>query len=431
MGLINKLFHFKPVPFFVLSFPVFVDIFNGMMQGADSGGDSMVGLLYRGGILLLSIPLLGKYKYNKHIATILVIGGVSLIYHMLSGGFSKNDFTQFVKIVYGFFFLAILLKHRQFKDIGIVCDCAIFYGFAAAISLIICKFLGTGYASYAEGTFGFRGFFIAMNDVGLTMLMMNALSLYRFLETDQWRYFIFSVTIASGCALVGSMACYLGTVALYIAYVISPFIIKRESSINQHKKKGRTRITILVIICLSVYAVSSIVNIIMEDSYLSNKYADVGASISENSGRSLLIDAGKKYLESRPLIEVFWGSGDNFLYGVSSIGGYGSQQAKGVESDFWDLYGCYGLLFVILVYWLPVKVLFRSMRLFVKRREQLFYWTLVLSLIFLGHAFYGGHAFTSPMSASYYMITIYLIEENNQRRKKVASASCNIIEHKS
>lgn len=418
MVLKNKLLNLQIVPFFILSFPVFVDLLNGFMQGADSEGDSMVGLLYRGGVLLFSLPFLKHYKYNRLLYSIIAVGGIVLSFHIILGGFTRNDFTQFVKIIYGFFLLSILLGHRNFKDKEVVCDCAIFYGLFAALSLIICKVLGVGYASYIEGTFGLRGFFIATNDVGLTMLMMNALALYRFLDTGQWRYFVFSITISAGCALVGSMACYMGTVMLYVAYILASIIAKRRAP--QKNKSDRVRIgfTVVVILLLGAYAVTTIINIIMEDSYLSSKYEDVGATLAENGGRASLINAGEQFIGARPFLENIVGSGDKFLLGVSTIGGYGSQQAKGVESDFWDLYGCYGIILVILIYWLPVKALFRSLRLLLKRREQVYYWTLVLTLIFLGHAFYGGHAFTSPLSASYYVITIYLLDEDMQARRR-------------
>jgi len=418
MSSIRKLFDIKRVPFFVLIFPVFVDIFNGILQGAASEGDSMLGILYRGGLLAFSIPYLKKYKYNNLLFLIIFFGGCSLAFHIIYGGFSKGDVVQFIKIIYGLFILALLLGHKQLKDLAVVCDYAIIYGFVAGMSIVLCKILGIGYSSYAEGTFGFRGFFIATNDVGLVMLMTNALSLYRFLDTGKWRYFIYSVGIAGGCALVGSMACYLGTVALYAAYVLCPIFVKALKNNSNISSMRRARLSFIVIIGLGSYAAIQLVNIILEDSYLSLKYADVGSNITENSGRSLLISAGMKVLESRPFEENIFGSGDKFLYEVSSVGGYGSNNLKGVESDFWDLYGCYGVVFVILMYLLPVYILLRSIRIFIKRRELMTYWIVVLSLIFLGHSYYGGHAFTSPLSMSYYVIAIYMLEKYREIHKQ-------------
>ena len=417
MPSIRKIFDIKSVPFFVFTFPVFVDILNGILQGAASEGDSMLGILYRGALLAYSIPYLKRYKYKKLLFLLLFFGGCSLVAHIFSGGFSRGDVVQLIKIIYGFFFLAILLGHKQFKDSAVVFDYAIYYGFIAGISIVLCKSFGLGYSSYVEDTFGFRGFFIATNDVGLVMLMTNALSLYRFFDTGKWCYFLYSLGIAGGCALVGSMACYLGTIALYAAYILCPIFVKTLKR-NNISSKRRAILSFIVIIGLGSYAAIQLVNIILEDSFLSLKYADVGSNITENSGRSLLISAGMKVLEFRPFEEDIVGSGDKFLYEVSSVGGYGSYNLKGVESDFWDLYGCYGGIFVILMYLLPVYTLFHSIRLYIKRRELIIYWIVVITLIFLGHSYYGGHAFTSPLSMSYYVITIYMLEKYKEDRKQ-------------
>ena len=46
---LNKIF-----PFLLLTFPVIVDIINGYLKGTDGSGDSLLGILYRGIIILFS-----------------------------------------------------------------------------------------------------------------------------------------------------------------------------------------------------------------------------------------------------------------------------------------------------------------------------------------------------------------------------------------
>jgi hypothetical protein len=47
---LNKIF-----PFLLLTFPIIVDAVNGYLKGTDGSGDSLLGILYRGIIILFSV----------------------------------------------------------------------------------------------------------------------------------------------------------------------------------------------------------------------------------------------------------------------------------------------------------------------------------------------------------------------------------------
>ena len=62
---LNKIF-----PFLLLTFPVIVDIINGYLKGTDGSGDSLLGILYRGIIILFTcfsqdIPIILKFYFYQ------------------------------------------------------------------------------------------------------------------------------------------------------------------------------------------------------------------------------------------------------------------------------------------------------------------------------------------------------------------------------
>jgi len=405
----------KKVPIILLFVPLLIDIFNGMMKGAAGGQESVIGVGFRGLILLYSLYYFKRYKYSLFILFLVLFSCFVFIFHFSIGGFSFASLTHFFKVLFGYTVLVILLSNKQCENEVVVCNCAISYAVGAAISLVICGVLGIGYSSYIDGTFGTKGFFIAMNDVGLTMIMMNTLSLYMYQKTGERLYMFLSLIIALGCAFVGSMAAYFGTALAFLAYVFNIFFIRFSDSKSSKKQRF---ISIVLLTCILVLAANTLLKIISEDAYLSVKYGDIASNIFEVSGRSSLIDAANAYMNSQPISYWLFGSGDQFLYAVGRLGGYGNVM-KGVESDIIDFIGTYGIFLTIMLLYLPVKYLCISIHRFIKSRELIYYWMTVISLMFWGHAFYGGHAFSSPLSMTFYMITFYLIDRKYTRPKEV------------
>lgn len=409
MSLASKVLSTNRVCFFLLFFPLIIDIINGILRGSDGSGESPIGILYRGFIILYSLQYLNWSKYRKLIWLALFWGIICLIVHMMIGGGSTTIISSYIKYIYGYFVLIILLCNDDCRNLNIVLNNAILYAVGAAISLIYCGIFDVGYSSYFEGGFGIKGFFIAMNDVSITMLMLNAFSLYMYERTNDFKYFIYSLIISIGASLVGSIACYAGTVIIYAAYTVSIFLIR----FKDFQPTSRQRIIILILIYIVVaYFVTIIITIINEDSYLSRKYDDLLSVFLEHSGRAYLVDAGKEYLNNQSFIKWIFGSGDLFYYGLAQ--NLGMSDMKGVESDFWDLLGTFGILMTILLFWYPVKILFYSIHSFFKERLLLYYWITIISSIFLGNSFYSGHALTSPLTMSYFILVFYLVENNKE-----------------
>ena len=264
----------KIFPFLLLSFPVVIDIINGYLRGTDGTGESLIGILYRGMIILFSAIYLFRTKYSNYIKILILSSIALLIYHILIGAYSNGVFMALIKIMNFYFVLSIILKSRYFSDRETVVKAAVLYGVLAAIVLIYCFITGAGYAAYTENTFGTKGFFVAMNDVGLTILLLNILACYSFQKTGDVFYFIALIIMSIGSCFVGSVACYLGTAFILLFFALSILFVKFEDYKSSYKVK---LITLLLVLVIFNYALVKVISVIQEDSYLSKKYENIGA----------------------------------------------------------------------------------------------------------------------------------------------------------
>ena len=336
----------KVFPFLLLSFPVVIDIINGYLRGTDGTGESSIGILYRGMIILFSAIYLFRTKYSNYIKILILSSIALLIYHILIGAYSNAVFMAIVKIMNFYFVLSIILKNRYFHDRGIVVKAAILYGVLAAIILVYCFITGAGYAAYTENTFGTKGFFVAMNDVGLTILLLNILACYSFQKTGDVLYFVALIIMSIGSCLVGSITCYFGTAFILLFFALSILLVKFEDYKSSYKIK---LITLLGVLVISNYVLVNVISVIQEDSYLSRKYDDIGAIFLEASGRRHLIDASIKTITNFNVFDWCFGKGKFYLMENQHQLYLGDPKAA--EVDPLDLIGQFGLLFLFLFYY--------------------------------------------------------------------------------
>lgn len=302
---LNKIF-----PFLLLTFPVIVDIINGYLKGTDGSGDSLLGILYRGIIILFSCFYLFRTRYSNYIKVLLLSAVFLSVYQLIIGGFSSRTFMMLIKILNFYFVISLLLGCKYFSSYTQVVRSAIWYGVIAAFILIYCFVFKVGYGSYTDETFGTKGFFVAMNDVGLTILLLNILACYSFQKTKNNNYLLASLVMSGGACLVGSMACFFGTAFILLSFAISVLFMDFEDY-----KSSRT-LKIIVVLFLFVifnFLVIKIITIIQEDSFLSRKYADIMEVFLSASGRDRLIDAAVRTIGNFNVFDWFFGKGNLFL----------------------------------------------------------------------------------------------------------------------
>ncbi len=396
----------KNLPYIIFTLPLLIDTLNGILRGSDGSDDSLIGILFKSIIILYSILVTHSLK-SKYIEILLSIGLICFMAQFFLGTFSFSVVTSYIKSIYAFFVLYILIKSPWCKEEFTVYKSAIFYG-AGASAILLCSYLGGwGYSSYvSDSSFGVKGFFISMNDICLTILLMNCLSVLYFQKTKSLCYLICMIIMCLGNVLTGSMAAIFGTFIIIVFWVFSTFIISYEKYKSTVLEKTVAGIIVFVVIGNGGRWVYQSIN---NDDYLSKKYENAYTVFSEVSGRKTLIEASKKVIENRNVLFDIFGQGQQYTNDISKNVGIGNKDGgKSAEVDYLDLLGKYGVFVMIFLFYYPIKMTITSMLKLFKRRTIDYYWLAISSLIFVGHSFYGGHALTSPMSFSYFIVFVYL-----------------------
>lgn len=392
--------------FLILLFPLLIDCINGLLQ-VKLGFETPIGILYRGGIIIYSLKFLKNSRIKDYLYILLIIYIAHLIYTLSMGYFSISELSSFSKIIYAYFVYSIL------NSIGInkqdkIANYAVLYGVGAAIVIIYCFIFKTGISSYGDNFYGTRGLFIAINDLGLSMLLMNIIACYYYQITNKLFYLFAILIISISLPLIGSMTTMLGSgLILFLLFISITFI-----PFSDFKASKNIKIFTLIIGTLIIgIAVNKVINVIINDPYLSVKYADIGSNITKISGRDYLIDAGNYALSSFNIFDWLFGKSSSFSEIIAQQTHIGKM--KGVEVDPYDLVGTYGSILTIAIIYPSLKYLIKCIKSFVKTKKIYYYWLCLALGIYIGHSIYGGHAYTSPLATTY-LITLLFIKKTER-----------------
>lgn len=389
--------------FFILLFPLVIDCLNGLLQ-IKLGFESPIGILYRGSVIIFSLKFFKKSRIKNYIYILLILYITHIIYTLSIGYFSISELSAFFKIIYAYFVYIILDRvgiNRQDQ----IANYAVLYGIGAAIVIIYCFIFKTGISSYGDNFYGTRGLFIAINDLGLSMLLMNIIACYYYQITHKL-YYLFAILIISiSLTLIGSMTTMLGSgLILFLLFISITFIPFSDFKAPQKIKMFTFIIGILII----SIAVNKIIDVIINDPYLSVKYDDIGSNFTKISGRDYLIDAGNYALSSFNIFD--WLLGKSFTFSAIVAQQTHLGQMKGVEVDPYDLIGIYGIILTIAIIYPTLRYLSKGFKYFVKTKKLYYYWVCLALCIYIGHSIYGGHAYTSPLATTF-LVTLLFIKK--------------------
>ena len=270
------------------------------------------------------------------------------------------------------------------------------YGLIISILIIFSFLTGWGGRTFKkEYGFGTTSWFIAGNDLGITMLLSLICCLYFLFFVNKKYKILKFLSIFIGTVLVGTRSAIAGSIIVIL------ILLYYYSFIYKAKNKLIKSITIFSIIPFFIYSCILIGLTLYSqfDDYALNKFT----LESVQSGRSYLIEPAVKHIKNFNSFEIFIGKGSSSLYNAVATQVFGdNDEQKTVEADIYETFGAYGFLLGIVTI-LPLYYFFiKSIKQFIHKMSlfNLCIFLMTSSYILIG--FLGGHCLKNSMSAPIY-----------------------------
>ncbi len=400
----------KLLLFFMIAFPVVIDLLNGFITFF-IGLDFSIGVLYRGLIFFCALPvfILQKDKFWK--IYIAIITGLWVLSSVIWAGSGMLQLTKevmiFIKMIYPFMILPLLFYIvKKYKiDIEYVIICSVTYSAIAGASIIFSLISGLGIEfSASKYSFGAKSFFVAQNDIGLSMLIGYTLSLYLFFKKFTFRYFFSTLMIMAGLIGLSTRTGIMGALGVFLFLMFAiMFYGKRSMKIGYFTK---VVIFSFFVVALAIGTVK-VIQLVSEYEYMLTKFQ----ALTYEHPRQNLTQAAYNRIEGRHWIYNVFGEGmthfklevGNRLIGAFDV----SEQGQPVEVDYLDLMGNYGLIMALIILMFPILLFFKILYRFILNRNFQDLIFLICISLFLVHSTLAGHAIISPLVATN-MVVVYL-----------------------
>lgn len=408
----------------VLFLPVFVDLINGILIYKTNSSFSF-GVLYRGGLFaaLLAFLFLIKEKW-------LTIYGVVLVGLFLVGfivwtatGPTKPayDISVIVKVLFPTTILGFLffINGRTKVTADQLINLFLGFCFVASVAIVFSLITGIGINTYGDGevsyTYGTKSLFKAQNDMGITLLVGYTFALYRLFKSFGIKNLILTTLIIVALVALSTRAGVMGAFGVTAGFSIAFFF----SPTTDLKLSVPLRMILLGIgLILMAFLLYQFIQLVSEYKYLIKKFE----ALTEEHPRERLQAVGLTALENRPWINQLFGEGA-FGFGKSVsklLPGSRNFNVNGkmIEIDQIDLFGNYGLLFILTFYTVPLVAYGKSILNFFQSRRLQQLAILLAFTILMGHSVLAGHVFMTPMVAGPLALILFLSFANPDRETR-------------
>ncbi|MGX1928074.1 hypothetical protein [Flagellimonas sp. 2504JD4-2] len=406
---ISKEYFNKKLVFAVIFVPLLIDCLMGVFEMIQL--DFSIGKVYRGLLWFLGVIYLLRRKSLSFMEFFVPFWLLHCgIWFFLDEKFDfVYEFSFLSKATYFFVILGVLsgIKIKEKKDY--VGHCLKLY-FKVASGLICFSFLTKiGIPAYDGWGFGTKSFFLAANDIGISILLL--FSFFLFNRTKYNIHWLWLLIGYLSLIFLGTTTGMMVSTLVVGLYILVEFFMAKMGLIKR-----------IVIVFASVIVVISssiaLYRVIQSTPYFINKYE----KILSKGVRSDVTEWSLQYFDERPTAKNVFGEGissfsKNFVSYASGEKGKKFEKGAYVERDYHDLKGAYGLILLwalISAYaFFYVKIILRAWN-----TKNIYYYSiaLVVSLAFL-HGYMAGHVFYSPTVAGV-LASIFLLGLKTQEKKK-------------
>ena len=382
------------------------DVLYGLIQTSGISIPVTPGTAIRGMVLASAIYTCFRYRKiigGRSIFMILLLTIISLYPIFVSFLLTSNvsalgrDISSLLKVLYGpivTLYFVYLIRSKKLA-VSVVFKYVELAAYFIGASLLLTKYSGIGLATYGDYAAGYKGLFLAQNDFSLSLTIALSVAVYNcFVKPNVVRVVFIALCFV---ALSG-----LGTRTGIFAVVLIPSVVFLIVMVSRSRNMASVNkwIYLILISPIILFAGYKFMQQGLSAALDYNYHAERIATIMQGDHpRQRLIDTGLEYIKQRDIHTNIFGEGQSsYSKGVYQYWlGVNEQQARIVEVDFIDLYGMYGIFFVVLLHLLLFKCMLRIFKAFQKTREIEYGIMFLVIVLYTGHSMLAGHALTSSI----------------------------------
>ena len=404
---VSKSALYQLISVLILLSPQFVAIINGFFL-AVFDVNLPIGNITRIAIIIYCIPyfLLMRFSWKNYYFVLLAITVLLFgFWWAINDHFSiLREIEQLLKLIYPVLIACVLLHHSRYFSKEILLHTLLIFGLIGSLSIFFSYFTGINVQAGRSYEFGINSFYIARNEISLTLISILPLYVYFFLNTRKIKYFIYTLFTIGAVILLGNKSAFLGVAITTLLFIPTLLMYGRK----QIPWKIETRLFVLIFIVILV-VIGAVVSYQIISSYphMVNDFKN----LLTKHPRELLLEVSKTHFSTRELANFIgegfysFGLAIQELHPSSHISGIG----KLAENDLYDLWGAYG--FIVGTLWLlpPVLLLIISIRRQIRHKTLLNYALFISITLLVMHSLIVGHMLMSPLVSSVLAIHYFLV----------------------
>lgn len=393
---VNKKFQ-NSIYYWLLLLFVPIEAVGGVMANYGGGAVNAIGYIYRGTVILLFGKRILKKKNSRYlIASIILLLGILVNSVIRINSNLESDIMEFIRILYfeslvlGLVDLVRANKIPKAMLEMILKKSSILVMIIYAISL----FFGKGLVTYTDAGTGYKAFFNSTNSLTIVLIILSSFHLMLFQRDGKKKDMIIYGIISVFLFLLGSKSGYFFW-AMYLLYSYRP-----KSSIKYAKQIMLIAIVFPIGIYIFLNRFSTQINAII------SRFIYFATSSSSNlefllSGRNnLLLSGWKGYLSNLNILDIVIGKGSyNMQIVIGQISNWGI--LKNVEMDFFDVFFCFGIVGLIVTYYLSIRTVLKGRKIRFDAEFVMFLMCIIFSVL-------GGHVFMDSFGSTIFALIIAL-----------------------
>ncbi len=411
--MVDKVKLFKVLNIFILIIPVIIDFFNGLIFFV-AGADISIGAMYRLALMGITLPfvVLVNNKPIKIWCTFLAVSFcVSwLVWNSYADFIDlKSEFEFLARIMFPYFLLAYFLyiQEKYIFTFDYIMGLMVWFGAIGGGFLVFSLITGVGILSYDIYSYGVQSFFIAVNDIGLVLLVSFAAAMYRMMAKISILRVIIAFTIFGGLIATGSRTGSAGAAGVFLIFILAPMFYGKKN-VGMSSTFKTTFLSVLFL--LLALAIKVGYDVIQEYPYMLQKFEVLGEG---ESARAHLEKAATERIENRPMLLQVFGEGSFAFHKYVELGVTGGKtysKGKLVEQDILDFLGSYGLITGLMMLGFPVVMLIINGINFLRNGRKFRDMAICAMLaLFIFHSFTAGHALNSPTVSTAIVIAYFYV----------------------